>query len=168
MDESHNPYVPSAMLAEEDQQHTGRVYDQSRSNFAKLSWMAPLVGLAISFAINMMATPLRVVGGVVFIGTGLAGFVIAIISLFLARKYSHTLRHALGGLFTCGVLVALMGAAWFAIAGRARDAAEQLRERELQFKQEAEEMERMIQELEAQQAFPVDSDEGANVRWFRP
>jgi hypothetical protein len=71
---------------------------ESKVGFARLAWQAPLIGLAFSIVFNIVARPLGAVGGFVFIASVAAGAVLSLTGLFLARKCSGILRHALCGL----------------------------------------------------------------------
>ena len=85
-------------------------YDQSKVTLARLSWMLPLICLGISIAINVAAKPLGAIGGFIFMGGVLVGFILAVVALFMSMKYRGVLGHAIAGLIANVVFgIAIIG-----------------------------------------------------------
>jgi hypothetical protein len=73
---------------------------------ARLSWQTPLVCLGVSFFINLVAKPIGIIGGVIFIGGVVVGLILSIVAAVAAIKYRRGLLHAAAGLVT-NILLAL-------------------------------------------------------------
>jgi hypothetical protein len=100
---------------------TGKLHDPFRAKLAKASWLVPLLGLGATIAINGVARTsgtvgLGAAGFVIFAGSIVVGFLLAIWSLCYAGKYQRVLGHSLGGLVTTVALTLLVAAGFYAIS----------------------------------------------------
>ncbi len=100
---------------------TGKLYDPFRAKLAKASWLVPLLGLAATIAANSVArmsgtAGLGAAGFVIFAGSIVVAFVLAIWSLCYAGKYQRVFSHAVGGLITTVALTLLVAASFYAIS----------------------------------------------------
>lgn len=104
-----------------------RPYVESKTNLARWSWKLPLFGLVISIFINACARPFGIVGGFLFIGSVVVGFILSTIGIVFSFSYSRVARHAVIGL-AVNAFLALSIVGMFIAIEAARDAAIKARE----------------------------------------
>ena len=90
--------------------------DEAKVRLARMSWVIPLAFPGLAIFINIVAKPIGAVGGFIFVGGVVVGFLLALFSLAWNWKFRGVIRHAVGGLATSITLALLIAAMVWALA----------------------------------------------------